>query len=224
MSFAAYNGVQQTTANSCGAFALAAALVHLGRIDATYILNTADLAQGFNQRRSALLAEFIYQSTGNLLLDHANGDATYQYLNPVSDMNAPSALACKATEFGVTHINSFYNNAAGLVFSAFQVTNAGAGVNLLDTEINLINPPRYGNVNGPVDYDELPAINEVHLLLVNNNDHWVVISNNQLYNPGDGFVGPYTANHPLPLTAISYNNGADQHLPFCGLWMSLIRQ
>jgi hypothetical protein len=224
MSFAAFNNVIQTSPNSCGAFALAAALSHLGRVQITNVLNTADLAQGFNQPGPQSLAQLIYQVTGNLDIDFANLNATYRYQAPVADTNPPSALAYMAVRFGVTaaNITINYNNAAEQAFSAIAVVNNGGAGDLLNTEIALINSPTYGNVNGNVNYGVLPAANEAHLLLVNNNTHWIVITNNQVYDPGTGFVGAYVVNHPLPLTTLTYIlNGIVEAFQFSGLWIKL---
>ena len=224
MSFAAFNNVVQTTPNSCGAFALAAALVHLGQVQVTNVLNTADLAQGFNQPGPQSKGQFIYQVSGCLNLDFVNGNATYRYQAPVADMNPPSALAYMAVRNGITpgNITINYNNAAGLVFSAIAVVNNGGAGDLLNTEIALINSPAYGNVNGNVNYNALPGANEAHLLLVNNNTHWIVINNNQVYDPGTGYVGAYVANNPLPLATITYTlNDVAQVFQFNGLWIKL---
>lgn len=224
MSFAAYNNVVQTTPNSCGAFALAAALAHVGQVQITDILNTANLAQGFNQPGPQSLAQHIYQVTGCLDLDMANLNATYQYQAPVADMNPPSALAYMAVRFGINpaNLSTNYNNAAELAFNAIAVVNNGGQGNLFLTEQALINPPVYGNVTGPLDYNVLPAANEAHLLLVNNNTHWIVINNNQVYDPGTGYVGAYTVNNPFPLATITYTVGNLVNVfQFDGIWIKL---
>jgi hypothetical protein len=224
MPFAAFNNVVQTTPNSCGAFALAAALVHLGRLQVTNVLNTADLAQGFNQPGPQSQAQNIYQVTGCLNLDFVHLNATYRYQAPVADMNPPSALAYMAVRYGTTpgNITINYDDAADQTFSAIAVVNNGGAGDLLNTEIALINSPAYGNVNGNVDYTALPGLNEAHLLLVNNNTHWIVINNNQVYDPGTGYVGAYVVNNPLPLATLTYTlNNVAQVFQFSGLWIRL---
>ncbi len=225
MSFAAYNGVQQSTNNSCGAFALAAALVHLNRATVPALLDAANLkSNGWGQLAPKNLALAIYQTTGclNINTGIVPRTATYQYANPVVNMNPPSALLYMAAKHGVKEANISYNAAAQAFFTATGVTNASAGgLNLLEMETDIIHTPFYANITAPVNYNRLPVANEVHLILVNNYSHWVVISNNELYNPGNGFVGAYTINNPF--TNINYNNGAPQTLQFSGMWISLMQ-
>ncbi|WP_315823808.1 hypothetical protein [Paraflavitalea speifideaquila] len=131
MSFAAYNNVVQTTTNSCGAFALAAALTHLGKAQVANLLNTADLGQGFNLPGPQALAQKIYQVTGCLNLDMANLHANYRYQSPTSDRNPSAALAYMAVYYGVdpAHLYINYNNAGEQTFNAVQVVNnGGAGI------------------------------------------------------------------------------------------------
>lgn len=225
MPFANYNGVVQTTPNSCGAFALGAALEHIGLAHTTNVLDTANLVNGFNQPGPQAFAQSIYQVTGCIDIDFAALTATYQYQAPVANTNPPSAILYMAVELGANPANILtrYNNAAGAAFGAIHVLNPGAAGTLLNTEINLINPPALGNVNGPVNYLALPVGGEAHILLVNGNTHWIVISNNQLYDPATGYVGPYVANAPLPLVTISYHIGGIAHVyPFSGLWIRLV--
>jgi hypothetical protein len=224
MSFAAFNNVAQTTANSCGAFALAAALTHVGQAQVTNVLNTADLGQGFNQPGPQALAQDIYQVTGCLSLDMANLHANYRYQAPVGDMNPPSALAYMAVNYGVdpAHLYINYTNAAEQAFNAIAVVNNGGAGNLFETEVALIDSPTYGNVLGAQDYNNLPAANEAHLLLVNGSTHWIAINNNQVYDPATGYVGAYVAN-PLPLATITYTTGGLVHVfQFDGIWIRLI--
>ncbi len=234
MPFNNYNNIVQATPNSCGAFALAAALSDLLPIPLS-ILDVANPNNRYtvaNPASATAFAEYIYSITGNLLLNplaHPQ-TATYQYQVPVADMNPPSALVYVASSLGVNAANIFadYNNAAAALFQAFGVTNFPApNPNLLATEINIIGgPPAYGNPVGPMNYGTLPAANEVHLLLVGNADHWIAINQNQVYDPGTGFVGAYTTTPGVvtaanPLTAINYNNGAPQVQNFCGLWIAM---
>lgn len=230
MPFNAYQGVQQTTDNSCGAFSLAAALVHLGSATIPNILNTGNLAQRYTAPGPEALAQRIYQTTGNLLLNllAPAPTATYQYEEPVGDYNPPSALAFVARQFGpaVHNIIVYYNNQAAGLLQNIQVTNVGAGADLLETEINLITTqPAYGLVNGPVNYTQKPGPNEAHLLVVENLNHTIALNENEVYDPGYGYVGPYTLNNngPLPLTQISFTlpGGLVVKYDFSGVWIRL---
>jgi len=220
MPFNNYNGVEQTSTNSCGAFALAAALDHIGHANYTNILDTANLANGFTAAGPAAFAQSIYQITGCLNL--GLNTATYQYEAPVEDMNPPSALAYMAVQHGANPANIMtrYNNAAMATFQAMNVTNPGGAPDLLNTEIGLINPPALGNIVGPTDYIALPVGGQAQLLLVNDNAHWIAINSFQVYDPGTGFVGPYAADPGF--TAFTYVfNGAPRSYTFSGLWIQL---
>jgi hypothetical protein len=224
MPFANYNGVVQTTPNSCGAFALAAALDHIGVANIMNVLDTANLANGFTQPGPQAFAQSIYQVTGCLDIDFGALTATYQYQAPVADTNPPSALAYMAVQSGAAAGNVLirYNNAAFVAFAAIAVLNAGGAGNLLATEINLINAPAFGNVVGPINYLALPAPGEAHLLLVSGNTHWIAINNLEVYDPATGFVGPYVVNAPLPLVNLTYVMGGMPHpYVFDGVWISL---
>jgi len=236
MPFNNYNGVVQNTPNSCGAFALAAALsdlknLPLKRLDTNNIVNRYTI----NTITPANFATSIYEITGCLLLQGnplnplPPPTATYQYLAPVQDMNPPSALAYVASKMGIlpAHIFVYYNNQAAQMFQAYAVTNPGTVGNLLNNEINIIGTaPVYGNPVGPTDYIALPGPNQVDLLLVGNYDHWVAINANQIYDPATGFVGAYITTPNLigagnPLTQLSYNNGAIHNTNFCGVWIRM---
>ena len=225
MSFNAYNNVVQTTPNSCGAFALAAALSHLNHAQLTNKLNAADVSQGFSVPDPQGFAQSIYQVTGNLFIDFVHGNATYRYQAPVADMNPPSALAFMAVLHGVdpNNININYNQVADLAFNSINVLNNGGAGNLLDTETAIINiPPVLGNIHGPVNYDALPGPGKAHLLLVNNKQHWIVINDQHVYDPATGYVGGYVVNDPLPLTTLTYNfNHITEVCNFSGLWIEL---
>jgi hypothetical protein len=237
MSFANYNGVVQVGNNSCGAFALAAALsdlknLPLKRLDTLHVANR----YSSNTTTPANFATSLYQITGCLLLQgnplpphNPPPSATYQYMNPVQNMNPPSALAYVACKNGVQPANIFvkYNNVASNLFQAYPVTNGGTIGSLLANEISIIGTaPIYGNPVGITDYIALPGANQAHLLLVGNFDHWVALNANEIYDPATGFVGPYvTTPHPVnaqnPLTRLTYNNGDVHNLNFCGLWMEM---
>lgn len=233
MSFAAYNGVQQTTANSCGAFALAAALSHTGYAPADVLineLNTTNLANGFNQPGPRAFAQRLYQITGCLFIDFAPpAKATYQYQKPVADMNPPSALAYMASKMlvPVARLAIRYNNVAQAVFSNITVTNPGVPAlnNLLQIETALIHN-QYGTV-AQASYSALPAANAAHLLLVSNNRHWIAINNTQLYDPATGYVGAFTTTPPVLgpanlMTQLSYTMlGVTFNFDFNGIWIQL---
>lgn len=230
MAFNAYHGVQQTTTNSCGAFALAAALTHLGSATLPDILNTGNLAQRYTAPGPAALAQRIYQITGNLLLNllAPTPTATYRYQAPVNDYNPPSALAFVARQFGlaVNNIIVYYNNNAAGILQHIQVTNVGAGTDLLATEIDLITTqPAYGLVNGPVNYTQKPGPKEAHLVVVENLNHTIALNETELYDSAYGYVGPYTLNNngPLPLTQISFTlpSGPTVNYQFSGVWIKL---
>ena len=232
MPFTHFNGIVQATDNSCGAFALAAAMDNFGLALANQnaqLLNTNNLAQGFNQGvrvvspggGAAAFGTSVYQVTGELNLDFTVPDATYQYTAPiVSDMNSPSALAYIANLFAFA-TTVFYDQNGSDTFNAVQVTNPTGQGNLFDTEVallqtlpNVVITPSLGG------YTALPAANQVHLLLVNN-EHWVAINNTQLYDSETGYVGAYNHN-PLPLVTVSYMwLGAVKDYPFSGIWIQL---
>jgi hypothetical protein len=230
MPFTNFNGIQQTTANSCGAFALAGAMDNFGiplPNQNAHLLNTANLAQGFNQAVSvvsnaggpAAFGNSIYAITGNLLLDLTVPDASYQYTAPVSNMNSPSALAYVATLFGFATV-IYYDPTGHATFNAVTVNNPTGQGNLFDTELAIIGTQPAITVTPSPAYITLPAANQVHMLLVNNN-HWVAINNTQLYDPATGYVGVYNVN-PLPLQTISYmHNGVIEDYDFSGIWIQV---
>lgn len=238
MSFNNFNGIVQAPANSCGAFSLAAALDSFGIAQQTHqanLLNTANLSTGYNQAGPAVsntgtptaFAQSIYQVTGNLLLNILGGTSTYRYLNPVSDMNSPSALVYIATLFGVppNNIAVRYTNAGMQTFEALTVTNNGAGGNLLATEINLLTAIDQGRgmiIAGPVNYNGIPNGNNVQIVLVNNGQHWIALNNNQLYDPGTGYVGAYQLVGNGANLSFNYSQGVITHVnTFSGIWIEL---
>lgn len=232
MPFTNYNGIVQTTANSCGAFALAAAMDNFGvplPNQNANLLNTANLALGFNgpvsvvaNTGAAAFGNSIYQVTGNLALDMTVPSATYQYTAPaVSDMNSPSTIAYVASLFAFPPV-VFYNMAGQITFNAVPVTNPTGQGNLFDTEVAIMATVPAITVNHPaVNHLALPGPNQVHILLVNNN-HWIAINDTQLYDPGTGYVGAYNVNAPLPLATITYDwHGVLQVYNFSGIWIQL---
>jgi hypothetical protein len=232
MPFTNYNGIQQTTANSCGAFALAAAMDNFGMPlpnQNAHLLNTANLAQGFDQAVSvvsntgaAAFGDSIYEVTGNLLLDLTVPEATYQYTAPaVSDMNSPSTLAYVASLFGFAPV-VYYDATGFATFNGVPVTNPTGQGNLFDTEVAIMATQAAITVTASLGgYTTLPAANQVHILLVDNN-HWVAINNTQLYDPATGYVGVYNVNAPLPLVTITYMyNGIVEDYNFSGIWIEL---
>jgi len=233
MSFANFSTIQQTSLNSCGAFALAAAMDNFGlalQKQTAKLLNTVDLAQGFNQADTVIdvgtpadFAGSIYQVTGNLLIDFIAMEATYQYTNPVSDMNSTSTIAYVANLFGFT-TTVFYDATGQTTFSFVQVPNVTGQGNLFATEVAIMGTVPITITASLAGYSTLPAQNQVHILLVNNN-HWVAINDKQLYDPGTGYVGAYTVNAPLPLATITYPYGGGiKDYPFSGIWIQLQHQ
>ena len=232
MPFNNFNGVTQTTANSCGAFALAAALNDLGYLVIPPLdrLDTANLANRYNvpsQTAASVAAALkLYQVSGNLVMNAAVPNATYQYQNPVADTNPPSALVFLAHQNGVpvASVMTSYDANAAAMFGAFAVTNVGAAGNLLVTETALIlGPPAYGGVVGPIAYPGPPAApGTIHILSVNNGAHWIAINDTQVYDSGTGFVGAYVYNVGPP-AQITY---APPGVPpvvhqLDGLWITL---
>lgn len=213
-----YQNVVQTSVNSCGAFALAAAMAEFNPNSLINGLDVNNLGLGYTLFNPAPFAQSLYQFTGNLLLDFATGQATYQYQSPAQDMNAPSALVVTALNLGVAdnQIRVLYTAGGNTMFGAITVTNNGAGTNLLQTETALIAQTQV-HVVGPTPY-VLPANNEVHLLVVNNGTHWLALTNNEVYDPGTGFVGPYQSTvNPVTIT---YNNGGIvTQCSFTGIWI-----
>src|SRR5689334_7499366 len=126
MSLQAYKNIKQTTDNSCGAFALAAALSHLGRAQIIGQLNTERISDGFHSPAPAAFAQRIYQITGCIVLGMT--EATYKYTAPVSNRNAPSAMAYMASQLGLqtNQIRVLYNNDAGRIFGSMKVNNPHA--------------------------------------------------------------------------------------------------
>ncbi|KAA2238576.1 hypothetical protein F0L74_20345 [Chitinophaga agrisoli] len=230
MSFAAYNGVRQITINSCAAFSMAAALHHFGLTRLPHLLDTDNLAAGYTMPGAHAFAQDIYQITGNLFLDLTNNAATYRYGIPVSDRNSFSALTYVASQFGLSadRIKVHYNQAAEHSLNLLQVTNPtgkGSKANLLQVETDLITGPPYAKVAGPVDYAQTPRNGEAHLLIVSQFMHSIVINETECYDPGTGYVGPYTTD-VIPgrshLTEITYrHHGLPVHLPFSGFWMQM---
>ena len=230
MSFVTYNGVKQTTVNSCGAFSLAAAFSHFGLAQMPYVLDTANLSQGYTLPGPEAFAQRIYQITGNLSLDIMQRTATYRYGNPVSDFNSFSSLTYVANLFGMEmqRLRVHYNENAESALNLLQVSNYSRScktANLLQTEIDLITGPAYANVTGPAGYTQLPLLNAVHLLVVDQFMHSVVINAHECYDPATGYVGPYSTNaitSLTPLTQITYRHqGMTCHMAFSGLWLQM---
>ncbi|HWK04463.1 MAG TPA: hypothetical protein VNS58_12570 [Puia sp.] len=232
MPFTNFNGIVQTTANSCGAFALAAAMDNFGMPlpnQNANLLSTANLATGYSVAGpvvssaggASAFAESIYPVTGNLLLDLTVPDATYQYLAPVSDMNSPSTLAYVASLFGFAPV-VYYDATGFATFNGVVVTNPTGQGNLFDTEVAIMATEAAITVTPSLGgYTTLPAANQVHILLVDNN-HWIAINNTQLYDPATGYVGVYNVNAPLPLVTITYmHNGIVEDYDFSGIWIEL---
>lgn len=241
MSFNSFDNVVQTTTNSCGAFALAAALVNFDLADQTTqacLLNTADLKKGYTASGPSVVysgaasafAESIYQVTGNLLL---GTDATYEYDTPTNvNMNPPSALVYVATLFGHPPgtIAVKYTGAGMGLFEPLGVTNKGWGANLFATEINLLSLIAGSSamvIAGPMDYAGKPKTEGfVQIVLVNDGGHWLAISNNQLYNPGDGYVGNYQLAIDQDNVSFEYITGVEpdqktNKYVFSGIWIEL---
>ena len=206
MPLTRYQNVVQTTANSCGAFALAAALAHSNPESLIDCLDVNLVATGYTLFTPAPFAQSLYQFTGNLSLNFINAQATYQYQSPAQDMNAPSALVNTAINFGVAanRIRVFYTTGGNTLFGAIAVTNNGAGANLLATETTLLDEDNV-IVNGPTPY-ALPVNPQVHLLVVNHGTHWIALTHDQVYDPATGFVGPY-APAGTPVNTINYHHG-----------------
>jgi hypothetical protein len=238
MPFTNFNGIIQTPPNSCGAFALAAALENFAlapQQPQADLLNTDDLTQGYTHQPGAQIsneggaeafATAIYQVTGNLLLGF--GDATYRYTAPVTNMNPPSALVYVATLFGypTNQIAVFYTNEGSALFSPIPVLNPGAGSNLLDTEIELLGRINNGGgmiIAGPTDYLAVPPPDgKVQIVLVQQGQHWLAINHTQLYDPGTGFVGAYTLTDTDG--DLSFNYTTDEVVrenDFSGIWIEL---
>ncbi|EHQ24869.1 hypothetical protein [Mucilaginibacter paludis] len=236
MSFNAFiNIAQPAGSNSCGAFALAALLQNFGlqqQNQQAYLLNTENMASGYTQPGPEVsynndplaFAQSIYQVTGILNTDATN--AVYQYLNPVSDMNPPSALVYIATLFGYPpdRITVQYNNAGMNMFSSLHVTNAGAGGTLLNTEITLlagINDAGNMIIAGPVNYSNRPNNTQLQMILVDNGTHWIALNSTQLYDPGTGEVGSYT--DPVDNGGVWSCTcpGTNRTYDFSGIWIQL---
>ena len=237
MSFDNFDTIKQGAENSCGAFALAAALCNFVLVPQTQqalLLNTANLATGYNQPGHAVsntgsptaFAESIYVITGNL--SFGIGVANYQYSELVSNINPPSALVYIATLFGFApnRIAVRYTNAGMEMFQALAVTNTGTGGSLLNTEIGLLNGINNNQgmiIAGPMDYENVPTAMQVQLILVNRGRHWLAINSTQLYDPGNGYVGPYVlADEGAGQLSWNYKVGEETHENgFSGIWIEL---
>lgn len=234
MPFTNYNGIQQADANSCGAYALGAAMDNFAIAlpdQTTHLLNTANLTAGFNGTAAvvshaggaAAFANGIYAVTGNLLLNFATFAATYQYTAPaVSDMNSPSTMAYLSSLFGFA-TTVFYDQDGSNTFNGITVSNATGQGNLFDTEVAIMGTvPAITITASLAGYSTLPTANQVHILLVDNN-HWIAINNTQVYDSATGFVGAYNAPLVPTLTLITYQPaiGPLQVYNFSGIWIQV---
>lgn len=232
MSFNTYNKVIQSSANSCGAFALAAALTDLGcpNMPANIPrLNTGNLALGYTVAppfvESHSFGDVIYQTTGCLCINDDNTTAVYKYTTPLVDTNPPSALAFVAIQCGIAPANVIVNITPDtqIQFTGITLEQQGAAGDLYNTECNLINPPTYGTLVPNATYTHKPEPNECHLLLVNNAQHWIAINNTQVYDSATGFVGNYFFNDDIEFTTLTYTL-PDNEVVICnlsGLWLQL---
>ncbi len=234
MSFNKFGGIVQTSDNSSGAFALAAALAHV--TNDTVIpnqLNVNDISKLYTQPNPLGLAHAIYQMTGNLklnpnMVNPEDFKATYEYDDPVDGMNPPSALVYAATIYGQpnSRVKVFFNTTGENVLGRYTVTNTGNSGKLFDTEITLIEKQHTAMaVVGPTEFISRPNSNEAQLVLVNNFNHWLALSADQCYDPATGVVAAYTTNTPLnngnPLTTLTVNTDKLKSYDFCGIWISL---
>ncbi|MVT09003.1 hypothetical protein [Chitinophaga tropicalis] len=220
MSFERFQGVNQTSPNSCGAFALAAALEDMGLAEIPMALNTEVIVEGYTKPSPQAYAQRIYQITGNVMLGESV--AMYQYSSPAMHQNPPSALTCVAHRSGMeaSCIRVSYNIAAQEYFSRLELQNISPWPNLFDAEVALISP-QFGEVMGPVEYLSFPEKNQVHLLGVNDHKHWIVIGYDTCYDSASGTVCRYDREQPLPLrTFITL----ERKYKFSGWWISLERQ
>jgi hypothetical protein len=213
-----YQNVVQTSVNSCGAFALAAALTEVNPNGLINGLDVNNLGNGYSLFNPEPFAQCLYQFTGNLSLNFLTGQATYQYQSPAADMNSPSAIVTSAINFGVAanQIRVLYTTDGNNLFGAITVTNNGAGANLLQTETTLLAQANV-NVVGPTPY-VLPVNNQVHLLVVNNGTHWIALTKNAVYDPATGFVGAYQS-AANPVTITYQNGGLVTVCNFTGIWI-----
>lgn len=212
-----YQGVIQTAATSCGAFALGAAIAEFHPAGLINALDVNNLGNGYTVFTPAPFSQSLYEFTGNLFI---NGQqATYRYQVPPQQMSSPSGMVMCALGRGIAahRIAVRYTVAGNAMFGAIQVTNNGAAANLLLTETNLITQVNV-NVQGPALYAP-PAANQVHLLVVDNGMHWIVITQNQVYDSASGFVGAYQYN-ANPTTITYQHNGIVTQCDFSGIWIA----
>jgi len=212
-----YDGIRQSSPNSCGAFAVASVLAQLGHVPWS---NNAHPAEG----EPTQFAEQIYQVTGNLEINFQTAQATYGYTDPVSGRNSPSKMVYEAGVNGIDKRRMIvkYNNGADQTFQAITVMNADAnGASLLEYETDLIVPDLAYEV-GPLDYTT-PFPNEVHIVLVNDNQHWIVVAKELLYDPASGYVGAYSSEVDPETNTVKFAYTDQDHAitsyTFSGLWI-----
>ncbi|KDM89643.1 hypothetical protein [Photobacterium galatheae] len=239
-NFTDYNNIQQSTENSCGAFAVNACLcqLQLNVKKSIKSLDEGNLVNGYTSTAQEVdltansdkkkAAENTYKVTGNLTIDFPQHTATYYAFNS-SKQNAPSAMCKTAYEFNGQNgnkINLYYTTGASAIFSSVnQSTNQGFTNNLFDTEKSLIN-----GINNNIQVTEtseysVPTNSDVHLLLVQHTGgmHWFSVCADtkdtcNIYDPGTGTVYDVSNDKLNQQSSIRLNN-VDYTMP--GLWILL---
>lgn len=206
---------QQSAPDACGAFALGAALMGAGEEQHAHTLDIANLQNGYiaeepiaiRPANHTTFSEDIYRVTGNL--DPQGNPASYV---AGGFRNSPSALVYVASLFGygADHITVFHTDTEVIQgFQLLPVANPGAVGSLFLTEVNLIDD-RATVDSGPGDNYTPPQENNIHIVLVDEGNHWIAVNQTHMYDPANANPGNI---QPINIEEI---NGR-----FSGLWIEL---
>lgn len=221
MSFVAWRGVVQDGPESCGAFALGAVLDHVGAPAAIPIMRL-DMAMPVPSYRDPAAPNplprtpaNLYRATGVLHFIGA-GRAAYVPAEPVSGRNAPSAIVSLACAAGCPTTVSISLDTTRR-FLAVQVD--GFHQNLFALESAMIG--RLGvQIHEGVPWSPVDGGGPARLVLVNDADHWVAVTDAELYDPGTGRVGPYAFRGGPGPGEIAFDGTS---MPFAGLWIDVMQ-
>ena len=185
-TFTRYQNTTQQD-QSCGAYALAAALSQLGvapplhnitlhSLDANpvhgYIANPTETLTPTQDQTA--FAQALYQITGNLsiTLPNATTHGTAHYGAHTTSMhNAPSALVYAAQQFGLHTVEIHATPAGQHMFENIQC----GGVSLWNNEAQILNTLHVAPIMSPA-YAPPTNTNTVDLVLVDDGEHWVAVT------------------------------------------------
>ena len=180
------NHPQQPQGNqSCGAYALAAALFQLEVAPpphniTLYPLDLANTAHGYIALPTATLtptqdqtafAQALYPITGNLSIDSARGTAYYG-AHTTTMLNAPSALVYAAKQFGLHTVEIHATPTAQHTFEHIQ---CGA-VSLWKSEVQILKNTLHVAPITSQAYAPPTNTKTVDLVLVDDGEHWVAVT------------------------------------------------